>query len=245
MSDIQALAAQTHGLTGSINAWNSWYMIFVAGTGLLAAAVFLTQFVVIKKSKELAGVQGAQMIEKDRQLAVDLRDKDLKIADAQRAAAEANERTARLLAEIQPRDLSTEQQLEIIEAIRPFRSPRSFVGIFNVWDADSTRLAKIFGSILDRSGLTPLSRGGGSTGIGGELSEGISIVLRDPASFKSEYDPVKTRAFAAALYKALQGKLAVAPPRLAKPEEGINVGSDVLIVIGVKPWHNPLTTPKP
>jgi hypothetical protein len=160
---------------------------------------------------------------------------NLEAGKARLDAAESNRHTAELLAQIQPRDLTAQQQREIADAIRPFRSQS--IGLFNVWEADSIRLSKIFESILTQAGVTLGSRAGGSNGPGKELSEGIEIVMRDPSAFKPASD---TRPLAKALYGSLKGKLSVSPPRFAKPDEMVT--TDLVIVVGVKPWSK--TAPK-
>jgi hypothetical protein len=92
VSEIQSLASRAQELERSLNDLNSWYVGLVFLTVLLAAAVFLVQFLVIRKSRELAQTQSLLLASKDAQLAEDLRNKDLKIGEAQREAGGANER---------------------------------------------------------------------------------------------------------------------------------------------------------
>jgi hypothetical protein len=81
VSEIQSLASRIQDLCRSVNELNSSYVGLVFLTFLLAAAVFLVQFLVIRKSKELAEAQSLLLAAKDAQLAVDLKDRDLKIAE--------------------------------------------------------------------------------------------------------------------------------------------------------------------
>jgi hypothetical protein len=85
VSVIQSLAAHAQDLSSSIDRWNTTYMAFVALTAILAAGLFIAQFIVIRKSKRLAAIQQDLLAEKDRQSAV-------AIASAEKAAGEANER---------------------------------------------------------------------------------------------------------------------------------------------------------
>ncbi|MGA9388956.1 MAG: hypothetical protein WBV69_00790 [Candidatus Sulfotelmatobacter sp.] len=89
---IQTLTARAQDLGRSVDNWNTAYIVLVAITVVLAAGVFIAQFVVIRKSKLLAVAQSDLITEKDRQSSADSKDKDLKIAAALSAAGSANER---------------------------------------------------------------------------------------------------------------------------------------------------------
>jgi hypothetical protein len=78
VSPIQSLADRAQDLGLSIDRWNNAYMAFVACAVVLAAFVFVSQFVVIRKARLLNSLQ--EQISKD---------KDLQIAKAQKEAAEA------------------------------------------------------------------------------------------------------------------------------------------------------------
>ena len=95
MSEVERLTIRAHDLSASVALWNSWYMFFVALTVVLAAGVFVTQFIASKKGTELSTIQNALIEEKDRIAAKDSSDKNGKIADANKAAGDANERAAR------------------------------------------------------------------------------------------------------------------------------------------------------
>ncbi len=90
MSDIQSLTAKAEALQKSFDFWNNGYVILVAITVILAAIVFFTQFMSIKRGKELAKVQSDLLTAKDKQLALDLKDKDLKIEEAKEKASKAD-----------------------------------------------------------------------------------------------------------------------------------------------------------
>lgn len=143
VSDIQRLTARAHELTTSIALWNSAYMVLVALTVVLAAGVFIAQFVANKKSVLLAGVQDEIIKEKDAIAAADSKAKDAKIADALQAAGaaneragEANERAATLEVEALklrqqlvaqgPREalLRGETRQKLVDALKPFAGQR-------------------------------------------------------------------------------------------------------------------------
>ncbi len=93
---IQALTDRAQTAARAVDSWSNWYVWFVALGVVVAAFVFVAQFKVIRKAKELADAQDALSLEKDRQGAVDSKNKDLEIAAAKAAAATANEKAAAL-----------------------------------------------------------------------------------------------------------------------------------------------------
>lgn len=114
VSVIQALTTRAQDLGRSIDNWNTAYIVLVALTVVLAAGVFIAQFVTIRKSKLLASAQADLMAEKDRQSAADSKDKDLKIAAAIEAAGIANEKAGesnRKAATLEVKALSLQREL--------------------------------------------------------------------------------------------------------------------------------------
>jgi hypothetical protein len=113
LAEIQQLTARAQELSASIRSWNNGYMILVAFTVVLAAWVFIAQFVISKKSGELQAIQDAIIKAKDGIAKTDSDLKDGKIADAlkqagesNKAASEANERAGKAQASL----ASAEQQ---------------------------------------------------------------------------------------------------------------------------------------
>jgi hypothetical protein len=88
MSEIQALEERVRALGQSADWWNDkmvWGLVFAA---LAAIFVVATTVMALRRSGQKDDAQSNLIRAKDRQLALDLREKDTKIA-------EANERTAR------------------------------------------------------------------------------------------------------------------------------------------------------
>jgi hypothetical protein len=83
-------------------------------------------------------------------------DSNKQIATAQGDAAQANLKAAKLLAEIQPRDLTTEE-LHDIEGMRRFAGHNLLISSL-LFDSEGARLAKQLKSSLNRAGI-----GAGST----------------------------------------------------------------------------------
>lgn len=128
MSQIQSLTDRAQSLSRSQDRWNDAYMVFVALTVLLAALVFVAQYIASRKGKQLAVVQAELILLKDEALGTELKDKDLKIADATKASGEANERAGnanekaaelyRQAEVLRKQNLETEAKLESERASR-------------------------------------------------------------------------------------------------------------------------------
>lgn len=91
LSEIARLTARPHAVGASVAMWNTWYMVFVALTVVLAAGVFITQFIASRRSTELSGIQEALITEKDRIAGIDSKAKEAGIAEALRQAGISNE----------------------------------------------------------------------------------------------------------------------------------------------------------
>ena len=80
--EIQSLTLRVNALNQSVDWWNTamvWALVFAA---LAALAVVVTTRVALMRAKELGDVQAELIQAKDRQLTLDLKDKDSKIAQA-------------------------------------------------------------------------------------------------------------------------------------------------------------------
>jgi hypothetical protein len=151
MSSIQPLSDHIQDLGRSIDKWNSWYIFLVADTVILAAFVFITQFVVIRKSKELAVLQGQ-----------DSQDKDVKIAAAHERAANLEKEAAALLKQLieqGPRShlLYGERRERLIAQLKPFSGQKAEIRFcnssFNLYsvDNDTTSVAMLLKYILEQA----------------------------------------------------------------------------------------------
>ena len=89
VSDIQSLTLRAQDLARSVDVWNTamiWVLVLAA---IAAIAVVLVTRIVLTRSRQLADVQEQLIRVKDKQLALDLRDKDLKISEVSEKAATA------------------------------------------------------------------------------------------------------------------------------------------------------------
>ena len=126
MSEIQSLTLRIRELNQSVDWWNTaviWSLIFVV---IAAIAVVVTTRIALVRAKQLTDAQGELIQTKDAQLALDLGDKDLKIADALKAAGEAKERGA--VAEQHAAEANLRAEQERLERIKLEEdlSPRLF-----------------------------------------------------------------------------------------------------------------------
>jgi hypothetical protein len=105
-TELVQLTSQSDRLQASVDNWNTamvWALVFAA---LAAVAVVITTRMAIQRSKQLADVQDSVIRIKDTQLSSDLKEKDLAIATAHQAAAEATERAAEANKEAEKERLS-------------------------------------------------------------------------------------------------------------------------------------------
>jgi len=154
--DIQALTIRAQELSQSVDRWNTamvWALVF---TALAAIAVVVTTRIVLTKAKQLAQTQDALIRAKDQKLALDLRDKDLKISEASLEAASATEkaekeRLARLELEKQvaPRRLTGTQKTTMADLLKG--NSAAIVVVSAIVDAESSDLADDFDTAFKES----------------------------------------------------------------------------------------------
>ncbi len=101
--EMESLISRVNDLQRSLDFWSTGNVWFVAATVMVAAALFFTQFMSVRRAKDLSRAQSELSEAKERQLVVDLKEKDERISEAgekasaaDQRAAEANERAAQL-----------------------------------------------------------------------------------------------------------------------------------------------------
>jgi hypothetical protein len=90
VSEIDRLADRVRAIGESLDWWNDkmvWALVLAA---IAAFFVVLTTVMALKRGGQKDATQSELMKAKDRQLTIDLRDRDVKIAEAERVAAVAN-----------------------------------------------------------------------------------------------------------------------------------------------------------
>src|SRR4051812_48664006 len=91
-SEVKALTGQVDTLKADFTSWDSSYIWLGGLTVLVAGILFIVQFIAHKKGDRLRESQDALIQAKDRELATDLRAKDLLISQARLASSEADRR---------------------------------------------------------------------------------------------------------------------------------------------------------
>lgn len=118
MLNIQSLTGEIQRLSESLAWWNKWGVIVgMAATAIAASWLVIAQLMVINESRAISIAQDELLRIKDEKLARDLSEKDLLIAEANKASAEAKLALERLKL---PRSLTAEQRRVLIEAMRRF-----------------------------------------------------------------------------------------------------------------------------
>lgn len=125
-SSSQSLAQRIQAGTEAVNWWSDRYAWLVVIGVIVAACVFIAQFMFVRRAKELSAIEEQLRIEKARQGSIDTKNKDLEIASAKQAAAEATKRSA----EIEHESVSLKSDIEKLRAanqeLEAALSPRFF-----------------------------------------------------------------------------------------------------------------------
>lgn len=117
MSNIEDLTRRAATLNGAIDSWNGamiWALVLAA---LAAIAVVVTTRLALARAKQLGEVQAQLLRAKDNELASNLKEKDLRIAEA---TARANEAALELAKYKAPRSLTSEQAARVTAAMGQF-----------------------------------------------------------------------------------------------------------------------------
>lgn len=114
VSEIQSLVARAGELGRGVDWWNEAMLAALVFTAAAAIAVVFTTRMVLLRAKQLSDVQSSIIELKDSQLLLDLKEKDVKIAEAGNAASAANERAAKLESEAATAKLETEKLKQVV-----------------------------------------------------------------------------------------------------------------------------------
>ncbi len=247
VSDIQSLTLRVQDLDKDVDLWNTaiiWALVFGA---IAALAVVFTTAVAFRKAKQLTDAQAELIRAKDGQLAIDLKNKDVKIEDAKRDAAgaqkesgianqragEANARAEterverlKLEAQIQPRELNLTQQNKVGTALHSFRGSHVNVVSFSL-DVEGWRLGQEIIASLRSGGLLVTDSTNNLMIFGGKPLTGIQVWGRP-----------QEKELVDALTKALrsEGGLEILPPNLNPPPPDVaDPLVKVQIMVGIKP----------
>ena len=111
VSEIQALTERVRVLNQATDWWNAVMVLALVLAAISAVAVVATTMMALKRAKQVGDAQSELIQAKDKQLALDLGDKDVKIAQAGRDASEAN----RGAAEANERAIKAQESLSLAE----------------------------------------------------------------------------------------------------------------------------------
>ena len=229
MLEIQSLTTRVQELQASFNCWNKWYVFFIVITAILAFAVCFTQFMSIRRGKDLTHAQSDLAVEKDRQLLKVLKERDEKIAEANARAAEASLALERFK---KPRRLTSEQYTVLVETLKQFAGTEYDLA---AKDSEPLDFALDIERTLTDAGWTIRSWTGDGIitnlpgrefDVGNVVLDGVDVQMRDP-SLSSARD-----AFVNALqllgFEGVRGSAAKALPE--NPSRGV-----LHIMFGTKP----------
>jgi len=162
VSDIQSLTYRAASLSQAVDWWNTamiWSLVFAA---IAAVLVVVATRMVIIRSKQLDDIQGYLIKAKDTQLAIDLRDKDQKIADAGAQTAKLERQTEELKAanlaleaKVKPRRISGDN-LRKMSAILSQRSGLPIVIVSRILDLEGKDFGDDLSSAFKNAKWEPL-----------------------------------------------------------------------------------------
>lgn len=98
VAEVQSLASRAQDLNRSTDFWNTLMIWALVAAALAAIAVGVTTYFALRRAKQLADVEGRLVEAKDAQREIELKDRDVKIAEtgAKAVAAEAKAEQFRL-----------------------------------------------------------------------------------------------------------------------------------------------------
>ena len=233
------LEMEISSLQSLVRGLNRWYLR-AAGIALVIGAVaFWLQYLASKKSEELSEKQSALIAQKDTDLAVDLKDKDVKIAQAEARAMEARLELEKFKA---PRVLAPEQQSRISASLARFdKAQRIDVSVDPVTVETMTLAEQILSSlkvVLPRASwssaggtapfLTGASAVSGVVAFSGQDKRGIEVAVALAKALNDE---------------GVRASSAIGPlidcPKLQKTNPSIKLDDPscfmVIVVVGPKP----------
>jgi hypothetical protein len=171
IEDLTRHAAQLHD---AVDWWNDWVVRSLIAAAVAAVAVLVTTRMQLFRAKQLDEVQTQLLKSKESQLAADLKDKDVKIAEANERANQAALELAKFKA---PRALSAEQMGQIVAKMKRFAGTEFDGGVGPLNDPEPLHLFDQMSQSLVAAGWRPLafasqqamtlSRSNGTPAVGG------------------------------------------------------------------------------
>ena len=154
MSEIQALVNRVQSLNESVDFWNKWMVWGLLFAAIAAVWVVFATSVTIRKTKELGAAQDQLTAAKERQLSVELKDKDIKIAslnkDSETLKGENLILQSNLLSlqkQSEPRRLTGEQKERLSKLLKPTTNSGAFI-VTPLMDGEASDYADDFEASL-------------------------------------------------------------------------------------------------
>lgn len=179
IEDLTRKAAELHD---SVDWWNDWVVRSLIAAALAAVAVVVTTRMQLFRAKQLDEVQTQLLKSKETELASDLKDKDVKIAEANERANQAALELAKFKA---PRTLSAEQMSHIVAKMSRFASTEFDGGVGPLNDPEPLHLFDQIAESLVAAGwkqlafssqtVMTLSRSNGTPPVGGASVTNVII----------------------------------------------------------------------
>lgn len=128
VSEIQSLTAQAERLSQSVDSWNTWIIVLMVVAAVAATGLVVATYKAFRTARILAKIETKRVELFGERASI----ADQRAVEANKKISEANARTAEAelkLAEFrQPRGVTPEQTIFIIEKIRPFAGTMFDVG---------------------------------------------------------------------------------------------------------------------
>jgi hypothetical protein len=206
VSSLEDLARQAAQLHDAVDWWNGWVVRSLIVAAVAAVAIVITTRMQLFRAKQLDEVQTQLLKTKEAQLTSDLKNKDVKIAEANERANQAALELAKFKA---PRALSAEQMGQIATLMKRFAGTEFDGGVGPLNDPEPLHLFDQIAQALVAAGWKPvafvsqqvmtLPRSNGTPAVGGVSVTNVIIDIHP--SQASRLWPV-ARALAEALAAA-------------------------------------------
>jgi hypothetical protein len=234
VSEIQSLAAEVNNLTGSVNWWHTTIVVMIIVAAIVAVVIGATQWIALKKAEQLADKQALLSSAKEKQLALDLKDKDSQIAEANARAEEAKLKTARLelaLAKFKaPRRLTQNQRAKLVASLKEFSGTAFDISasinetLIFALDIESTRTEAGWDRRSWTGGGTAINLPGRPFVAGFVITEGIDIQIFNPGLSKAR-DALVNELRLAGFERVIGSDVDVPPEYTNRNVMHINVGT--------------------
>ena len=174
MPTIESLAQQAAELRDAVDWWNGWMLTALLAAAAAGIAVGVTTGMQLFRAKQLDRIQTQLLNAKEAQLVSDLKEKDVKIAEANRQANLAALELEKFKA---PRNLSADQSTRLTNVMKQFAGTEFDGGVGPANDPEPLHLFDQVSNALEAAGwkqiayrsqsAATLTRSNGTPALGG------------------------------------------------------------------------------